>query len=388
MKLINGQRFGTTLNLSIDGKLIKKTFESIEKAKDVFSVFLDIRNNPTDENIKRLYNILNDRMRIAMEAGLEADPETGEVFLAGFNTPIPDTLVDIIKEYNDNEYPMDAIINFWKFLMLDPDKRVRSTLFDFIKTHDFVLTDKGYMVVYKAVYYKNKVDNDLAEFVSNQYLRVKKDWKCNPNNYVVYRDVTDKFGVTKIETAQNWVNEGRNIDVLGSLGKLNANFDSLPDEKSVYTDMYSQTMTIKLGEPVAMERSECDGDPAKECSYGLHVGSTRYVSTFAHRNSVILVCLVNPMNVIAVPEYDNSKMRVSEYFPFALATFTDGKIDIIEQKYFENDYCNYDAVKLEEMAAKIIGEELPIKSAKNAEPEDRSMSELMKIIENRMIDIF
>jgi hypothetical protein len=80
-------------------------------------------------------------------------------------------------------------------------------------------------------------------------------------------------------------------------------------------------------------------------------------------------------------------MRVSEYFPFAIASYTDRKIDIIEQAYFESDYCEYEIEKLEEQLDKLRAEELPIETAMNAENEERSMSELMKIIESRLLDI-
>jgi hypothetical protein len=147
-------------------------------------------------------------------------------------------------------------------------------------------------------------------------------------------------------------------------------------------------MTIELGKPVRMERKECDSDPAIDCSYGLHVGATAYVERFANRGeSVILACLVNPANVVAVPNYDHSKMRVAEYFPFAFATYENGKIDIVEQKYFEEDYCEYEAEELEQQIAKVKAEEKPIETAINAEEEERPMSELMKILETRLFDI-
>ena len=41
----------------------------------------------------------------------------------------------------------------------------------------------------------------------------------------------------------------------------------------------------------------------------------------------------------------------------------------------------------EEMVAKILAEEKPIETAIKAEEEDRPLSELQKIIENRLVDI-
>lgn len=388
-KNINAIKTGNVVNVSIEGKLHKKNCGSPKEADELFRVILNAKENPTDENITAIRLLLNERTRIAMEAGLEADPDTGLVFLAGFNTPVPSTLVEVVKEYHENGYPLEAIINFWKLLMINPDKRVRESLFEFIKTHDFVLTDNGYMVVYKAVYIKEEADVDLPGFVSNQYLHVKKDWKCSPNKYVVYRDNnTSELFITKLETAENWDEEEKNVEVLGKLGDL---FKSIFDDnqesnvQTTYTDMYTRSMSIVLGQPVVMPRNACDSDPARDCSYGLHVGATKYVENFGGKS--VLVCYVNPANVVAVPDYDHSKMRVSEYFPFALASYNDRKIDIIEQSYFESDYQEYEADELEVLITKVQAEELPIETAINAEQESRPMSELLKMIESRLIDI-
>ena len=211
---------------------------------------------------------------------------------------------------------------------------------------------------------------------------------------MVYRKEDDgSYAITKTETASNWNESEQGVEVLGNLSDLfNSifNTDNKVGEEStaLYTDMHSRTMTIELGVPVKMERKDCDSDPAQDCSYGLHCGATAYVERFANRGeSVILVCLVNPAHVVAVPQYDHSKMRVAEYFPFAFATYSDGKIDIIEQAYFEEDYCAYEQEELEELVAKVQANEAPIQSAINAEEENRPMSELMKILETRLVDI-
>jgi len=397
MKNINTIKQGNLVHISIDGKLHKKVCGNAKEADELFRLALKAKDNPTDENIKAVRCHLNEKTRIAMEAGLEADPDTGEVYLAGFNTPVPMKLVEIIKEYNENNYPMDAIINFWKLLMLNPDIRVREDLFDFISTHDFVLTDAGYMVVYKAVYNKteDKELSEFGEFVSTQCLQVKK-WSKSPNAYVVYRDVESKeLFITKKKTANKWDEKEKGVEILGVLGELHDSiFNSeteTEDNGLVYTDMHSQSMTIELGQPVRIDRKECDADFRKDCSYGLHVGATAYVERFANwhsgENRTILVCYVNPANVVAVPQTDHSKMRVAEYFPFAVASWDGEKIDIIEQAYFESDYTEYELEELEIQLAKIYDAELPIAEAMKAEKEVRPFSELQKIIESRLIDI-
>ena len=401
MTKINAVKVGNMVNLSINGKLHKKNCGSTEEANELYRLVLVAREDPSDANLKAVRMYLNERTRVAYLCGLETDTETGDAFLAGFNTPIPLTLLEVIKEYHENDYPLDAILNFWKLLMINPDKRVRESLFGFITTHDFVLTDAGYMVVYKAVVDHNDskdADTSFAEFVSNRYLHVKKTWKESPKNYVVYRklddihDVHGELAITNVKTAEKMSETEDNVEFLGNLADLfNAIYNS--DNKTgqettpLYTDMHSRTMKIELGIPVRMERKECDSDPAIDCSYGLHCGATKYVERFANSDGTILVCYVNPAHVVAVPQYDHSKMRVAEYFPFAVATYKDGKIDIIEEKYFESDYCEYEVEELEKQIALVKSEELPIETAKKAEAESRPMSELMKILESRLVDI-
>ena len=121
MKQINALKSGNTVNISLNGKLYKKNCGSPEMADDLYRLTLEAKANPTDEAVMKVLCFLNERTRIAMECGLETDALNGEVYLAGFNTPVPMTLIEVIKDYHENGYPMDAIINFWKLLMLNPD---------------------------------------------------------------------------------------------------------------------------------------------------------------------------------------------------------------------------------------------------------------------------
>lgn len=393
MKTINGIKNGNILNISIDGKLHKKNCGSIQEANELYKLVLKAKADPTDENVKAIRVYLNEKTRVALLAGLESDLETGEVYMEGFNTPIPNTLVDIIKEYHENDYPMEAIINFWKLLMDNNDTRVREDLFDFITAHDFVLTDAGYMITYKAVNVvkEDGVNSDIAEFISRQYLHIKKNWKCSPNKYVAYKTIENILKITKSKTAKKWLKKkDSDVVVLGKVGDLFDNLFNLENNDNntpLYTDMHTRKMSIKLGEPVRQARIECDANPRIDCSNGLHVGATKYVENFAGGSNAVLVCYVNPAHVVAVPEYDHSKMRVCEYFPFAIANFENNKIDIIEQSYFESDYCEYEIDELEERLKLLKENEKPIESAINAVKDVRPMSELKKIIENRLVDI-
>jgi hypothetical protein len=388
--VITATRIGRTINLFIGGKLRKKVCDSKETANELYRLILNVKKNVTQEGINKIYAYLNEKTRIAMRCGLETDPDSGEVYLAGFNTPVPQKLVEVIEDYHDNNWNMDSVLNFWKLLMLNPDERVRNDLFGFIGTHDFSITDTGYMIVYKAVAYRDSLSEnaELAEFLSNQYLHVKKDWGTSPRKYVVYKDEYGALHITKTATADSWDLETKEVEILGNLAEMYDNLEMLttPDD-APYTDKWSRQMEIKLGVPVLMPRSDCDSDPARGCSNGLHVGATSYVESYASSGDAVLVCFVNPAHVVAVPNHDNSKMRVTEYFPFALATYENRKIDIVEQSYFESDYTHYEQEELEKMADAVRAKQLPIETAKKADEEDRPMAELEKVIESRLVDL-
>ncbi len=392
MNTISGNKIGTKVNLSINGVLHAKDCGDNEAAKILFKRYLEVKADPTDENVESLYEFLNKNIRIAKMAGFVFDVQTGETFMEGFNTPVPQLLVDTIEDYLESKFPVKSITNFWTLLMANPDHRVRTDLFKFIGAHDFTLTDEGYMIVYKTVDYMNMNTNDVASFVSNAYLKVRKDWGTSASKYVVYKDFLYDIGedfelkLTKKLTFAKWDVVSKGVELIGNLADLQKNLDTLiEDNSSVFTDLHTHKMEIKLGQPVKFERTECDSNPSRDCSYGLHVGATKYVENFAGRNSVVLVCLVNPMNVIAVPEYDHSKMRVCEYYPMALGTFEDRKIDIIEQKYFEYDYTSHEEEELERLL-KASEEDVRI-SSYNAPQDNRDYSEYLSILNARVKEI-
>jgi hypothetical protein len=146
-------------------------------------------------------------------------------------------------------------------------------------------------------------------------------------------------------------------------------------------------MRIKLGEAVKQERKTCVGDPSIECASSLHTGHVQYVKAFASSSDTILCCLINPAHVVAVPKYDNTKLRSCEYFPLSVVdNFNTLNINT-QQSFFESDYIAYEKTELEKQLDLIKNNQLPIEASINSKKEERSMEELLKIIESRLIDI-
>ena len=84
-----------------------------------------------------------------------------------------------------------------------------------------------------------------------------------------------------------------------------------------YADQHTCTFSNTVGSLVKMDRDEVDADENVTCSHGLHVASLGYITGNNYGSGCgarLMVCKVNPRDVVAVPiDYNNSKMRVCEY---------------------------------------------------------------------------
>ena len=86
-------------------------------------------------------------------------------------------------------------------------------------------------------------------------------------------------------------------------------------KEGVYTDNYSHTFKIKIGEMVTMDEKDIDCDSSVECSRGLHLASKIWLKK-NYCGSVGLACLCNPADVRAVPhDSEYGKLRCRAYLP-------------------------------------------------------------------------
>lgn len=85
----------------------------------------------------------------------------------------------------------------------------------------------------------------------------------------------------------------------------------LTSDEGVYVDPHSKTVRQKLGSRVSMPMEDVDDDRRILCSTGLHVASLSYLRFYLR--DVICLVKVCPEDVIAVPHYGQSKMRVMAY---------------------------------------------------------------------------
>lgn len=386
---VQGIKIGKTLNVFIDGELHKKTFENDKDAIKAYKKVIKTQKNPTEDNIIDLISVFKgSRFKIAKEHGLEYNITTGKVYMDGFTTTeLPDLLIKTFEDYSKNDFPVKAIENFWGLLMHNPDPQIRKDLFNYISTYNLVITEYGYFLAYKAVTYKesNERENDLSKFVQDKHNTVKNKWSTNPARYTVYESRDNEFMITKSDTFKKWDLKEKGVNELGNLKNLFENKTEISIENEIkYTDKHTKQMDIQIGEVCKMPRTKCDNDPTRGCSYGLHVGATNYVNSFSNSEDQILMCLINPAHVVAIPTSDTSKIRVSEYYPFSIAEKNkDGDIDAVDTSFFENDYLEYEKKELEELINNT--KSVAIETSNNLET--RENEELVKILENRIVKI-
>ena len=263
------------------------------------------------------------RIVMASDNRFEFD-EKQHMYLTGTTTPIPSVLAKKLLEFIKLEAPIDALINFWKHLLLNPDEAVRKQLYGFIAHRDIAISTYGYLVCAKAVKIKRKFDKETGE-------------------QIVVREYDEDTGELIQETM---------------------------DSAMTFTPYHSgpHGMTVKMGEPIAMPRAECDPDPEVTCSTGLHVGAIEYVKDFGYSDGAILEVLVNPRNVVSVPiDYNNTKMRCCEYYPIAI---TNGENKAV---YLESDYKGFDDATLDKELAEYEANKLEIIETLNKQMDEMNM---------------
>lgn len=112
------------------------------------------------------------------------------------------------------------------------------------------------------------------------------------------------------------------------------------NEEGVFTDHYTHSFKIKIGEMVVMDRSKCDTIQENTCSRGLHISGKGWL-TRNYFGNIGLACLVNPADVVAVPPQDNyGKLRTCAYLPMTVINY-DENAHVIPLDVEDGFDCSY-----------------------------------------------
>lgn len=243
---------------------------------------------------------------------------------------IPKFLIDefLIAEKDSNQDRLESLTNFWKLCSLNPDEKARENMLWFLQKYGFNIGRSGLFETFRHVKVKSKRNyrnEGLNNFVQEQFTRLKRNKKSPKNYFVIKGENTDYVLTTK--------KEGLNTSY-GNLAELYLTSNEIIE--TIYTDNYSGTFDIRIGKPVVMDRKKCNSDQNAVCSSGLHVAASDWLMN-NNFGEVTLRCLVNPVDVVAVPPQDSyGKMRTCCYFPIEVVDPNNTqRIDLTQ---FENQF--------------------------------------------------
>lgn len=192
----------------------------------------------------------------------------------------------------------------------DPDagariKDILDRALNMVKTAISKTPDSGITIENGIVYYNGK---ELHNSLTDRMLR----------------QLEEGFDITPLSNFLAKLQQNPSYRVVNSLydfleyGKIpitqDGDFVAYKAVASDWKDIYSGTIDNSIGSTPEVPRNEVDEDPEQTCSKGLHVCSFEYLPHFAHVGGHVVVCKVNPKDVVAIPkDYNNTKMRVCRY---------------------------------------------------------------------------
>ena len=281
----------------------------------------------------------------------EFEMKDGSLYLKGINRSLPPLLVEefleVVGKYDGtNSDEFNALHRFFMWCCLNPRAEVTDKLFGFLKKNSFSITKQGFFVALRNVVTLHG-SNELVQFVSNAYNKVKAVWKKNPADYFVFLQngeykMVHKDAMFKDELAScsycdgsgtipaddygdgyedsdecpecdgkgEYVDTTR-VDHGEEIGNLTDLYLDLPNRaENRFTDAHTQTFDIRIGRPVNMPMEDCNWSTADCAHAGLHFTSDEIHYVGCGDTSVLI--LINPMKVVGIGE---SKGRCYEYLP-------------------------------------------------------------------------
>jgi len=353
-----------------DGSIISKIdateddFTKVRAAKKESELFLICGTKEViNEKLKREKEIerimvLQDGIK-KLEGLSDFEIEGNSVKLRGTNRTIPQLLVEkFVQIVDESSYyagfgsledhlakneEYQALKRFFMWCCLNPRAEVADRLYDFLSKNGMKITKQGLFVALRNVVV-NHGSAELVDFVSNAYNKVKAVWKKSPDNYVVFLNdgeyklvhiddlykaeivscdecegtgeiwndeegVYDPCDVCEGEgeyTSQVEVNHGKKI---GGLTELYLDLPNRSENR--FTDNWTKTFDIRIGQPVSMPMDKCNWSTQDCATAGLHFAG--HTAPYVLCGDTTVFTLHNPMKVVGIGE---EKGRCYEYLPF------------------------------------------------------------------------
>tara|TARA_R110002153_G_scaffold32343_1_gene97873 strand:- start:3030 stop:4298 length:1269 start_codon:yes stop_codon:yes gene_type:complete len=366
---MNYFRSGNTLIAVLEGTTFQKTFTNGEETESALSKL----QNSGELNLIEIAEIFSYSTESKISQVLEQHAKIEEqkdiidlmddisqngheylevrelhVYAKGIDIAMPETVVREFMTRNGNEKDTSALMKFWSLACLNPNADTRDRLFEFCDKHGIKLTDKGYLVVYRNADKKDAMVDDIN--LHDYIYASMPEWSSiglDLDTTNISRNPEGKFEIhNEVTGYSDGGKDGGTF--IGNISELLNVFEN-SGQKVIYTDHYSRRTHIEFGTPVSLPESQIDSDPNNQCSSGLHVAGENWLTQNYFGDSG-LVCLVNPMNVRAIPYADRGKMRVKEYMAVGVAKYDDnGNIIGVPTKTFEHDYQTITASEIADM---------------------------------------
>jgi len=297
--------------------------------------------------------------------------EGNTVYLTGINRSLPQLLVEkfieIVYPYVNNVHlsqeEIEFCINedddflahkrFFLWCCLNPRAEVADSLYDFLNKNGMKLTKQGFFVALRNIVVKHG-SAELVDFVSNAYNKVKAVWKKSPDNYTVFLEngayklvhnddlhemkivecddcggdgdywdesLTEIGEVPGYVTCGSCEGEGQyemavSVDHGELIGGLTDLYLDLPNRhENRYTDNWSRTFDIRVGQVVSMPIDECNWSTQDCATAGLHFAG--HTAPYVLCGDTTVFTLHNPMKVVGI---GTEKGRCYEYLPFMTTT--------------------------------------------------------------------
>lgn len=392
----------TSLVIRVDGKHRSFQDEDPERINEIYEAAIKAKEEDTDEAVDELMSVISPITRYQLEGVVEVDSE-GNAYFGNTNVPMPEELGELIISFSKEDRDITPLVNFWQLCLLNPNHHARDNFFKYVRDYGIVITDNGYVILYKALNKKSEGKlTDFSDFVGEQYLKVKRQKKA-PSNYEIYavysKEELDNHGgdfsvltpkrfeisthsgnapeVAENETFVEWCNLEETYNKISQLDD---------DRKTTYKPWYSGGSygnEVQLGTPVTMPREECDPSINASCSKGLHVGSFSYVSRFGRGMDSVLAILVNPKDIVALPKNDNSKIRTCKYYPYAvMERDEEGNWEELEEEYFEEDYAEDEISDIKERLKEMYSDKSKADLSEEEKAEEAILNSRLVELEN------
>ena len=288
---------------------------------------------------------------------------------------------DLQNQLNKNS-KYQAYKNFFLWCCLNPRAEVSDSLYNFIEKNSFNITKQGFIVALRNVVTVSE-NTELVNAISSVYHKVKTIWRKHTYKYFMFQNKkTLEYTISLKKDCS---------DKLALIGNLKELYDNLPKMKeNRYTDDYTKTFDIRIGQVVNMPKEDCEWSLADCQKAGLHFCSKAIEYVGCGDQSVIM--LINPMKIVGIGD---KKGRCYEYLPI-MAVSREESTTILQNLDFdtleiEEDYAVKELENLKEEVKKgFIAEvskhqfNLPTITTSEISNIVNSLNDMKKSIDNRV----